>query len=55
VWKKKLKQWWNDNPAQVIVVGILVVSTATKAIDTASSVRSRHAYAKQINRNPKFR
>lgn len=49
-WKTRLKKEWNENPLQVIVVGALAVTAAAKLLDTMSHVRSRNAYATQINR-----
>lgn len=49
-WKTRIKQAWEENPMQVAIVGAAVATAAAKLIDTASSVRSRNAYAKQINR-----
>lgn len=49
----KLKQAWNENPLAIIGVGAAAVTAVAKLIDTGSSVQSRRAYAKQVNRRQK--
>lgn len=46
----RLKQTWNENPLLVISTGALAVTAAAKLLDSVSSVQSRRAYSKQINR-----
>jgi hypothetical protein len=46
----KLMTQWEENPLLVITIvsGFMVASA--KVVDTASSVQSRRAYARQINK-----
>lgn len=46
----KIMTTWEENPMLVITIvsGLMVASA--KVVDTASSVQSRRAYARQINR-----
>lgn len=46
----QLKQSWNENPLAVIGTAALAATAAAKLMDSVSSVQSRRAYAKQINR-----
>lgn len=55
MWKDRLKKEWDDNPMQVIMIGSLAATAAAKVLDTLSSARSRHAYAKQIDYKVKRR
>lgn len=48
-WKKKLKQAWNENPMQCIVIGSGAIYAVAKLIDACSAAQGRRAYAKQIN------
>lgn len=54
-WKTRLKQEWNENPMQVLLVGAMVAGAAAKLLDAASGVRSRNAYARRMNRPPRRR
>jgi hypothetical protein len=46
----KIMTTWEENPMLVITIvsGLMVASA--KVVDTASSVQSRRAYARQINK-----
>lgn len=46
----KIMTQWEENPLLVITIvsGLMVASA--KVVDTASSIQSRRAYARQINR-----
>jgi len=44
---KKLKQMWDDKPAETIVVLSTAVFAAAKIIDAVSSARGRQAYYTQ--------
>lgn len=46
----QLKKTWNENPLAVIGTAALAATAAAKLMDSVSSVQSRRAYAKQINR-----
>jgi|266.fasta.fasta_contig_31_386500_length_367_multi_18_in_0_out_0_1 hypothetical protein len=46
---QKLKQRFEEDPITVIVVASLAATAAAKVLDTMSSIRSRNAYANQIN------
>lgn len=54
-WKERLKEEWNNNPLQTILVGSLAAGAASKLLDSVSSARSRRAYAKQIDYKVKHR
>lgn len=45
----KLKQKFNENPLQVILIGSLAVTAAAKLIDSVSAAQGRRAYAQQVN------
>lgn len=46
----KLMTVWEENPVLVLTVISGMAYSAAKVVDTVSSVQSRRAYAKQINR-----
>jgi hypothetical protein len=46
---KKLRDRWNEEPVQVIIVGTLAVGAVAKLIDSISAAQGRNAYAKQVN------
>jgi hypothetical protein len=50
MWKDRLKTEWNNNPLQVVGVAALAATAAAKLLDSMSAMKSRRAYAKQINR-----
>jgi len=45
---KKLKQKWNENPTQVLLVGGIFIASVAKFIDAVSAAQGRHAYAEQV-------
>jgi hypothetical protein len=45
----KLREKWNQDPVQVIIVGTLAVGATAKLIDAISAAQGRNAYAKQVN------
>jgi hypothetical protein len=45
---KKLKQLWNDKPAEFIVVMSAAAIAAVKVIDAVSAAQGRRAYAQQV-------
>lgn len=45
---RKLKQKFNENPVQVIVVASLAVTAIAKLIDATSAAQGRRAYAQQV-------
>lgn len=45
---KKLKQLWNDKPAEFIVVMSAAAVAAVKVIDAVSAAQGRRAYAQQV-------
>lgn len=49
MWKTKIKQQWNENPINCIIVAAFAATAAAKVIDTMSAAQGRHAYAKQVN------
>ena len=49
MWKTKIKQAWDENPMQVLIVGAFVATAAAKVLDTLSAAQGRNAYAKQVN------
>ena len=51
----KIKEKWNDDPMQVLLVGGLVASAAAKVIDAVSAAQGRRAYAKSVNYRVKRR
>lgn len=44
----KLKDRWNENPIQVIVVASVAAASAAKLITAMSEVQGRRAYAKSV-------
>lgn len=46
---EKIKQKWEENPLEVIMVGAFAASAAVTLVNAMSSWQSRRAYAKQIN------
>lgn len=46
----KLMTVWEENPVLVLTVISGMAYSGAKVVDTVSSVQSRRAYAKQINR-----
>ena len=46
---EKTKAWIAANPVQAAMIASITVGIALKAAETRSSIRSRNAYAKQIN------
>jgi len=55
MWKKKLEQFWNENPVQAIALGALAMTAMAKFIDAVGSARSRNAYAKMAQQSVKRR
>ena len=49
MWKKKLKDAFDENPLAVIAIGALAVTAAAKLIDATSAAQGRRAYALQID------
>jgi hypothetical protein len=49
MWKIKIKQYWNENPLEVIAIMSAATYSVAKLIDAVSSAQGRHAYAKQVN------
>lgn len=49
MWKERLKQAWNENPAQVIIAGGFAAHAAAILINAVSAAQSRRAYSRQIN------
>lgn len=49
MWKERLKQAWEDDPMQCMLIGAFVATAAAKVLDAASAAQGRHAYAKQVN------
>lgn len=45
----KIKQQWNDNPMQVILIGAFAATAAAKLIDAVSAAQGRAAYARQVD------
>lgn len=45
----RIKREWNDDPLKVVIIGTVVVGTATKLIDVMSAAQGRRAYAKQVD------
>lgn len=46
----KLKQAWEENPMQVIVVAAVAATAAAKLIDASTSVRNSRAWNKEVDR-----
>jgi len=46
----KLKDKWNEDPMQVLVVGALVATAAAKLIDAQSNARSRKTWDREVAR-----
>lgn len=46
----KLMTQWEENPLLVITIASGLMVASAKVVDTASSIQSRRAYARQINR-----
>lgn len=46
---RKLKQKFNENPVQVIIVASLAVTAAAKLIDAVSAAQGRRAYSTQVS------
>jgi hypothetical protein len=46
---EKIKQKWNENPLEVIMVGSVVATTVVALMNGLANAQSRRAYAKQIN------
>lgn len=55
MWKDKLKDHWNENPLQVILIGAFAATAAAKVLDSMSAAQGRRAYAKQIDYKVKNR
>ncbi len=45
---EKIKQKFNEDPLQVIVIGTLAATAAAKLLDAMSAAQGRRAYARQI-------
>jgi len=45
----KLKQKFNEDPLQVIMIGALAATAAAKLLDSMSAAQGRRAYARQID------
>ncbi len=45
----KIKQKFNDDPLQVIMIGALAATAAAKLLDAMSAAQGRRAYARQID------
>ncbi len=50
---KRLQKAWEDNPVAVIAAGAAVLTAGAKIMDAYSSMRSRRAYAKQVDHSVK--
>lgn len=46
---KKLKDKFNENPVQVILVASIAAASAAKLIDAVSAAQGRRAYAQQVS------
>jgi len=46
---EKLNQAFEENPLQVIVLGVAILSATTKIIIAIGRARGSHAYARQVN------
>lgn len=46
----KIKQAWEDNPLQVILVGAVAATAAAKLIDASSNARSRKTWDREVSR-----
>jgi len=51
---RKLKQKFNENPVEFLIVASLCAATAAKLIDAISAAQGRRAYAQQVQLS-KFR
>ncbi len=45
---EKIKQKFNEDPLQVIMIGALAATAAAKLLDAMSAAQGRRAYARQI-------
>ena len=45
----KIKQKFNDDPLQVILIGALAATAAAKLLDAMSTAQGRRAYARQVD------
>lgn len=50
---QQLKQAWEDKPAETAIGVASVVMMGVKIMDTVSSIQSKRAYAKNMNRRSK--
>lgn len=48
----KIKQAWDDDPMLVTLIATGAMTALGKLIDAASSVQSKRAYAKRMNKKP---
>lgn len=48
---KKLKEMWDEKPAETIIVISTLLYTGAKLIDAVGSAQSRHAYNQQVKIN----
>jgi hypothetical protein len=46
----KIKQAWEENPLQVIVVGALAATAASKLIDSMAAAKNTSTWAKEVDR-----
>ncbi len=46
---EKIKQKFNEDPLQVIMIGALAATAAAKLLDSMSAAQGRRAYARQID------
>ncbi len=46
---EKIKQKFNEDPLQVIMIGALAATAAAKLLDAMSAAQGRRAYARQID------
>ena len=51
----KLKDKWNEDPIQVLVVGSLVATAAAKLIDAQANARSRKTWDREVARRERMR
>jgi hypothetical protein len=47
---ERLKQAWNENPMQVLIVGSLVVTATAKLLDASTSRANSRAWNMEVQR-----
>lgn len=50
----KLKNKWEEDPMQVLVVGALVATAAAKLIDAQANARSRKTWEREVDRRERM-